>query len=77
MDNPATPAAGPVTEIVINIVYASASEKWDAQLIVGRMILKVGKPGEMVTEMFDEGDPRRVMNPPEQLQHDDIKSRMI
>lgn len=50
----------PVTEIVITLVDASASEVRNRPLVVGKMTLAVSKPGEMVTEMFDEGDPRRV-----------------
>lgn len=50
----------PVTEIAINIVDASASHEGNAPLIVGRMTITVDKSGEMVTEMFEEGDPRRV-----------------
>lgn len=53
----------PVAEIVINIVDASVSYEGNRNtaLILGQMTITVNKPGGMVTEMFEENDPRRVI----------------
>mgnify|MGYP001290472234 CR=1 FL=1 len=53
-----------VTGIEITIVDASTGEGMDHRgpMIVGRMYVPVGaNRGDTVTEMFDEGDPRRVL----------------
>ncbi|MDK9606321.1 hypothetical protein [Lelliottia wanjuensis] len=51
----------PVTEIMITFVDASASEERNGPLIVGQIIIPLDGRGETITEMFEEGDPRRVM----------------